>query len=61
MIWVILHWTARGFIRGIERDLLDLTYTQLKKWGCNLILKWEPAYDIFIDDTLNPLYPWNND
>ena len=61
---IITYWTARGSSRGIERDLLDLTYTQLKKWGCKFhnLKMGKPAYDIFIDDkTLNPLYHWNND
>ena len=60
----ITYWTARGSSRGVERDLLDLTYSQLKKWGCKFhnLKMGKPVYDIFIDDkTLNPLFHWEND
>ena len=35
---IITYWTARGSGRGIERDLLDLTLSQLKNGDVNFII-----------------------
>ena len=54
----IKYFTARGMGRHKDsrslahRDLYDLTYNQLKIWGCkfhNLIMG-KPAGDVYIDD-----------
>ena len=47
---VIIYWTARGTVTGI--DWAELTKSQLQKWGAkhhDLKMK-KPAYDLFIDD-----------
>ena len=47
---VIVYWTARGTLSGI--DWRTVTEKQFRKWGVKyheLILK-KPYYDLFIDD-----------
>jgi dTDP-glucose 4,6-dehydratase len=46
----IIYWTARGSSSGI--DYLDLTKSQLQKWGVKShdIRVGKPSYDIWIDD-----------
>jgi hypothetical protein len=47
---VINYWTARGSSSGI--DWLDLTRSQLDKWGCkyHTVKCGKPSYDVWIDD-----------
>lgn len=47
---VIIYWTARGTVTGI--DWTDLTKSQLQKWGAKHhdLKLGKPAYDLFIDD-----------
>ena len=47
----ITHWTARGFVTGL--DWVELTQNQLKKWGCkchHISVGEKPAYDLLICD-----------
>lgn len=47
---VIIYWTARGTVTGI--DWTELTKSQLQKWGAKHhdLKLGKPAYDLFIDD-----------
>ena len=47
---IIIYWTARGTVRGM--DWSDLTRKQFKEWGVKYHdLKFgKPYYDLFIDD-----------
>ena len=46
----ITYWTARGSSSG--KDWRNLTYEQLKKWGCKYHeLRFDkPYYDVWVDD-----------
>lgn len=47
---VIVYWTARG--TGSGTNHFEMTYEQLKKWGClfHELRMGKPIFDIFIDD-----------
>ena len=47
---IIVYWTARGTVTGI--DWRDLTEKQLLSWGAKYteLKMGKPAYDVFIDD-----------
>ena len=47
---IIIYWTARGTVTGMDRS--DLTRKQFKEWGVKYHdLKFgKPYYDLFIDD-----------
>ena len=47
---IIIYWTARGTMSGI--NWFKVTEEQLKRWGClyNELRMNKPAYDLFIDD-----------
>ena len=47
---VVVYWTARGSLSGI--NWFNITYKQLIAWGCkfNELRMGKPAYDLFIDD-----------
>lgn len=47
----ITYWTARGSVS--KKDYYDLTYNQLKLWGCkfhHLSVGEKPPYDLLICD-----------
>jgi len=47
---IIIYWTARGTVSGI--NWFELTLKQLNEWGCKFheLKMGKPAYDLFIDD-----------
>jgi hypothetical protein len=47
---IIVYWTARGTVSGI--NWFELTLKQLNEWGCKFheLKMGKPAYDLFIDD-----------
>jgi len=47
---IVVYWTARGTVSGI--DWRELTEKQFKEWGvkCHELKLQKPAYDIFICD-----------
>ena len=47
---VIIYWTARGTVTGI--DWTDVTKLQFKDWGvkCHEVRMGKPYYDLFICD-----------
>lgn len=47
---IIIYWTARGTLTGI--NWFEITYNQLKSWGClfHELRMGKPSYDLFIDD-----------
>lgn len=47
---VIIYWTARGTMTGI--NWFNITLEQLNNWGCkfNELRMNKPNYDLFIDD-----------
>lgn len=55
---VIKYFTARGMGRHKDsrvlahKDFYDLTYNQLKSWGCKFhhLIMGKPSADIYIDD-----------
>lgn len=53
---VIVYWTARGAVSG--RDWGELTYSQLKTWGCKFheLRMQKPHYDVWVDDKAQWLF-----
>jgi phosphatidate phosphatase PAH1 len=55
---IIKYFTARGMGRHKDsralahRDMYDLTYNQLKSWGCKFhhLIMGKPAGDVYIDE-----------
>jgi uncharacterized HAD superfamily protein len=55
---IIKYFTARGMGRHKDsrvlahKDMYDLTYNQLKSWGCKFhhLIMGKPAGDVYIDD-----------
>jgi len=48
---VIIYWTARGKVTGI--NWTELTAQQLSDWGCkyhDVIMNSKPVFDLLIDD-----------
>lgn len=48
---IIVYWTARGKVTGI--NWTELTAQQLTAWGCkyhDVVMNSKPAYDLLIDD-----------
>jgi hypothetical protein len=48
---IIIYWTARGKVSGI--DWSALTGQQLVRWGCkfhDVVMNSKPSYDLLIDD-----------
>jgi hypothetical protein len=47
---IVVYWTARGTVTGL--DLYDKTLEQLQQWGCEFteLKLGKPYYDLFIDD-----------
>jgi hypothetical protein len=58
---MIIFWTARGTVSGIDHT--QLTKQQLNQWGVKFhqLKMGKPAYDLFIDDKNINSLDWLNE
>ena len=58
---VIVYWTARGSVTGI--DWRDITESQLKDWGVKYheLRFGKPSFDLLIDDKALNARDWENE